>query len=202
MKNRKSWTKLFGIAAVAAIIALTACSHDPCADGHTYQWVETTPAGLALVDGVVVETGVETGTCTLCGATDTRPLSFRSYFYGNWDGVRVNAPYSTFSYEISSGTFKATRTDSGANPAGVWFKMDNIVWTLAENPLKNNPVSGNDLGVTVGYIISCEDASFTHLNWSDDNLPRFIGFAPNGAKLLVNHYASSSFGVEVICERQ
>ncbi|MCL2185788.1 MAG: hypothetical protein FWB86_08060 [Treponema sp.] len=200
-------TKKMQIASIVGIIVIAAMigfGFTGCDDPHVHDWnwqITTYPTAIPL-------NGTETRTCTACGETaETRALteaSFKPYFYGTWDGVWLNSSTMTDSYEISSGTFKATRTDSGANAEGQWFNMNDIVWSLGENPRKNNPGAGNDLGVTVGYIINCPDESYTHLNWQsiNPNPPRFIGFAPNSAKLLVNLQANSTIGGEIGCERQ
>jgi len=159
---------------------------------HSHSWGEwsitTFPTTINPLDGE------ESRTCSSCSVTENRALTeanFKPYFYGNtWTGIRFGTnPPNTFTLELSADTLKITRTDT--NPVR-WFKMENLTWTLGENPRKNNATTGNDLGVSVGFILACEDSDYTHDSWDGGNLSRFVGLSSGG--LLVNLHESNPIG--------
>ena len=139
--------------------------------------------------------GTETRTCTSCSETENRALTeanFKPYFYGNnWSGYRINEPSHIFEVELSADILKLTRTN-----VEDWFKMENLTWTLSENPRKNNPTPGNDLEVSVGFILACDDDDFTgcFINIFVGNRKNFVGLSSVG--MLLNRSAGSSTGVE------
>ena len=133
MKN--TWIKIVAIIAVIGFI-LTACDGDNgTTHTHTFgEWVETTPATMSVE---LVETnGVETGICSVCGATGARPVSFRSYFYGTWSFT--NNTNVTMTVVIDENNFKMDDTDNDHQYFSInsWSPEKNThSGTMAEYPV-------------------------------------------------------------------
>jgi len=121
-------TKQIGLIALLAIIisiALIACKED---DPHSHTWgtwIETTSATLTG-DPLVEIDGVETRTCSTCGEKETRPVTFRSYFYGEWkmdsrinmwtiSATEIVRTSSTWSYTLGNGLTITPIVNTGDN---------------------------------------------------------------------------------------
>ena len=106
MKN--TWAKYLSIVAVIGF-ALTSCNDgNDTTHTHTFgEWAETTPA--TIVNELVEIDGVETGTCSVCGDSSTRPVAFRTYFYGTWSFT--NNTNVTMTVVIDENNFKLDDTD-------------------------------------------------------------------------------------------
>jgi hypothetical protein len=138
MKNWKQIAFVAIIVIVGIIIGFMACNNDN-ETTHVHQWgdwIETTPA--TLTGNPLVETdGVETRTCSICGEKETRPISFRSYFYGIWS-------HST----LGDVTINADLLFVAENE-NLIFKFNNPTWTAYGND--TNETKGE---YTFGYSLS------------------------------------------------
>ena len=104
-----------------AIIALIALVFIACDDDtHTHEWgawLETTPPTITV-------DGIETRTCSTCGAKETRTGSaaFATPFFGTWFSDDVS-----FSMTITANSFTLFNT------AGIGGTVDILEWEEANN---------------------------------------------------------------------
>ena len=118
--------RLLAIIAIVTVIwfTFTACGDELCT--HEWQWVETTPATLAAGDPPVETAGEETETCSICGETgETRPVTFRSYYYGTW--TCETGSYAPYTVTVSATEIKRADKD------GDYIKYTDILFTPAAN---------------------------------------------------------------------
>jgi len=188
MKNRAIWTMILGIAAILAVMAFSACDDDPCdddpcADGHTYQWLITTyPTASA--------DGTETGTCSICGGTETRPLTLSAYqsnFYGEW--LCTTGFYPPYNVTISAARFHFIDIEND------YVKLDDLTWTPAAYPSHNNDLSAT---YPAGFYLY---GTLTN-SYYDDTSPYFVALSADKTTMLFRLNTSFHSGTQFIFNKQ